>query len=547
MAPSGAIFFVLMSRLSPQPLSSEPAMRPIRTDLVEPLYSIAATRAWEQQSAAQCPPHQLMALAGAAVARLARALVPHARCIWVACGPGNNGGDGLVAATHLHRWAQQQGGLTRVVVTHAWHAAMPADAQWAWQQAHAAGVEWATEAPAAFDLAIDAVFGIGYTRVPQGAVATWMRQLRTTPSPVLCVDVPSGLQADTGAMPTEFGEPSATAAGPRFTLSLLTLKPGLFTAAGRDAAGQVWLDTLQTTPDASLLPTAYLHGTPVPATSASQPHASHKGRYGDVVVLGGQDVSVNGAGMTGAAVLAARAALHAGAGRVLVGLLGTPDSPTAQGAVRWDPVSPGLMFRSASSLLDSTALHTAVVCGCGGGESVAAVLPQVLTTATRLVLDADALNAVAASAPLQALLAQRRERAAFTVLTPHPLEAARLLACSTADVMAQRLQAAQTLSDRWGVVCVLKGSGTVVSAPGKLPRINPTGNAGLATAGSGDVLAGMVGSVLAPPDLSDEQRYQGVLRAVFEHGRVADDWLAADAGHSLSANRLADAVPSLRG
>jgi hydroxyethylthiazole kinase-like uncharacterized protein yjeF len=514
-------------------------MRLIRTDRVEPLYNVAATRAWEQQSAAQCPPHQLMALAGAAVARLARALVPHARCIWVACGPGNNGGDGLVAATHLHRWAQQQGGLTRVVVTHSGHSALPADAQWAWQQARAAGVEWATEAPAAFDLAIDAVFGIGYSRVPQGAEAAWMRQLRATPSPVLCVDVPSGLQADTGAMSAWPSEPMALA-GARFTLSLLTLKPGLFTAAGRDAAGQVWLDTLQTPPDAALLPTAYLHGRPASATVGGQPHASHKGSYGDVVVLGGQDVSVNGAGMTGAAILAARAALHTGAGRVWVGLLGTQ-------SLRWDPVSPGLMFRSTASLLDSTALRTAaVVCGCGGGESVAAVLPKVLTTSTRLVLDADALNAVAASAPLQALLAQRRERVAFTVLTPHPLEAARLLACSTADVMAQRLQAAQAISDRWGVVCVLKGSGTVVSAPGRLPRINPTGNAGLATAGSGDVLAGMLGSVLAPADLSHEQCDEGVLRAVFEHGRVADDWLAAGSGHSLSASRLADALPSLR-
>ncbi|GAO27349.1 carbohydrate kinase [Alicycliphilus sp. B1] len=140
----------------------------------------------------------------------------------------------------------------------------------------------------------------------------------------------------------------------------------------------------------------------------------------------------------------------------------------------------------------------AVVCGCGGGAAVAAVLPQVLREARRLVLDADALNAIAADPQLQRQLL--RERAlrpeSATVLTPHPLEAARLLACDTAAVQADRLAAARALADRFGCTALLKGSGSVVATPGQPPRINPTGNALLATGGTGDVLAGLAG---APP------------------------------------------------
>ena len=503
------------------------------------LYGSAATRQIEEQMASGLPRHTLMSRAGLGVARLAQALQPHAHCIWVACGPGNNGGDGLVAATHLHRWAQSRGGTPHVVVTHLSEndARLPADALDALQAARATGVSFRDEPPANVDLAIDALLGIGALRPLEGRLARCLQMLRESASPVLCVDLPSGLDADTGVLaPLDTMAPAP--AGQRHTLSLLTLKPGLFTGAGRDAAGAVWLDDLGAAPSPAIPVTAWLSGRSADDTLV-RAHASHKGSFGDVLVLGGQDIAVNGAGMTGAAVLAARAALHGGAGRVFVGLLeGNAPQVTA-----WDPACPELMFRRPDLLLEPATLDGAsVVCGCGGGTAVAALLPRILSAARKLVLDADALNAIAADTSLQTLLGFRRGRGQTTVLTPHPLEAARLLGVDTRQVMADRLKAAQTLADHFGACCVLKGSGSVVAAPGAVPIINASGNAALATAGTGDVLAGMIGSTLAPPGLRDEQVRDRVAAAVHQHGWLADHWDDGDGTEALSASRLAARV-----
>jgi ADP-dependent NAD(P)H-hydrate dehydratase / NAD(P)H-hydrate epimerase len=516
-------------------------MRLISPDRREALHNTAATRRLEAASQAALPAHTLMARAGLSVARLARALAPHARCIWVACGPGNNGGDGLVAARHLHQWAQASANGLRVVVTH-WTAdkgeeQLPADARWALKDARAAGVEWATTPPSGFDLAIDAVFGIGQRRAPPPELMDWLQGLQQTPQPVLCVDVPSLLDGDSGALSDGATATPLDTPGPRHTLSLLTLKPGLFTAHGRDLAGEVWFDDLQSGAPAEA-PTAWLAGRPAPRAAQRRPHASHKGSFGDVAVLGGQDLALEGAGMTGAAVLAARAALQAGAGRVFVGLLAGPDD-----AVRWDPVHPELMFRQHRLLLDPAFLQsTALVCGCGGGSAVADVLPQALAAAPRLVLDADALNALASHPASQAALVARRTRGWTTVLTPHPLEAARLLGTDTPAVMADRLGAARTLAERFQVICVLKGSGTVIAAPGQAPLINPTGNAALATAGTGDVLAGMIGSALALPPGDAALTLDRVAQAVFQHGWLADTWDAGERCEGLRAARLAERI-----
>lgn len=517
------------------------SLRQVPGDSLEALYGGAATRRIEQQTAAGLPQHTLMSRAGLAVARLARALAPHARCIWVACGPGNNGGDGLVAAAHLHQWAQERGGTPEVIVTHALQdeARMPTDARQALHAARAAGVPFTPQPPAHFDLAIDALFGIGAQRPLEGPLAQWLGVLRTSALPVLCVDLPSGLDPDTGVL-TALNARAPGPAGPRHTLSLLTLKPGLFTGAGRDACGNVWFDDLgaKTMPDVPA--TAWLAGPP--PSAGARPHISHKGSFGDVLVLGGQGMAVHGAGMTGAAVLAARAALHAGAGRVFVGLLeGDAAHPTY-----WDPVCPELMFRRPERLLESGVLESAsVVCGCGGGTSVAALLPRVLSAAPTLVLDADALNAIAADSALQAQLGHRHGRGWTTVLTPHPLEAARLLNSNTQTVMHDRLRAAQTLADRFGVVCVLKGSGSVLAAPGDAPLINASGNAALATAGTGDVLAGMIGSAIAPAGLSGDRLRDRIAAAVHQHGGLADHWEDDTTTPGLTASRLAERVRNL--
>lgn len=504
-------------------------IRRISASPSEPLHGVDATRAIEQARASTLPPFELMARAGAGVAQLARALAPCATRVWIACGPGNNGGDGLVAARHLHQHARAVAGAPEPVVTlTAPPDTLPADASRALAEALAAGVTLAEQPPASFDLAIDALLGIGARDAPRGTIAAQLGQMHAAGRPVLAVDIPSGLMADTGAY---LGPASHAGATDRHTLSLLTLKPGLFTADGRDLAGTVWFDPLGEPPAAA--PTAILHG-PSPAAHP-RPHAAHKGSQGDVVVIGGQDLRHGGAGMTGAAILAARTALHAGAGRVYVGLLGGEDR------VGWDPLNPELMFRRTGLLTGDHPLlaASAVICGCGGGVAVAEVLPPLLSNSTALVLDADALNRVSEDRPLQALLRQRRGRHQVTVITPHPLEAARLLGSTTAQVMGDRLRAATTLSESLGVICVLKGSGSIVAAPGHTPRINGSGNPALATAGTGDVLAGWIGAALARGMRQPaEDPVDAVLAAVHAHGLCADRWVDQQT-QTLTAGRLA--------
>jgi hydroxyethylthiazole kinase-like uncharacterized protein yjeF len=468
------------------------------------LFNVAGTRAIEAAATASLPPHTLMQRAGLQVARLALAIAPHSSSIWLACGPGNNGGDGLDAAMQLKRW-----GKNAVVTWLGDEARSPVDAMLSLQRARAEGVAFSTEPPEHADLCIDALLGIGAARQPEGRMATWIAHMHNGNAPVLAVDIASALDANTG-----IGEGCVKA---DFTLSLLTLKPGLFTAAGRDASGEIWFDDLGIPADHSgELSSARLPGAPQPA---SRFHASHKGSYGDVAVIGGAT------GMTGAALLAATAALHAGAGRVFTCLL-------ADGAPGLDPAQPELMFRSFESLsLD----HMTVVCGCGAGDAVRQVLARVCSTSARLVLDADALNAIAVDRQFQSLVQARASRALPTILTPHPLEAARLLGTSTAQVQSDRLVAAATLSEKFKCVVVLKGSGTIIAAPGQTSVINTTGNGRLATAGTGDVLAGFTGALLA----AGLPSFQAACEAVFLHGLAADQW---PEGTALTAGTLARSI-----
>jgi len=475
-----------------------------RPDRTLALHGVAASREIEQQAQALLPAHALMRRAGAAVARLALAVAPHAGRVWIAAGPGNNGGDGLDAAIAL-RSAGREVRVTLVGDA----AALPPDAADALQRARSAGVEiGAAGAPAlrANDLAIDALLGIGANRAPHGRIAQAIAELNALPCPVLAVDLPSGLDAQTGQA---LGDACVTAA---HTLALLTLKPGLFTGRGRDAAGEVWFDAIGVD-SAATTPEAWLTGADA-ARAVHRPrlHAQHKGSFGDLAVVGGAP------GMTGAALLAARAAHAAGAGRVYVDLLADDGSATPA----LDAARPELMFRRgwSSGARDAIAGAT-VVCGCGGGDAVRAALPRVLSLAPRLVLDADALNATASDEALQAQLAARAARGHATVITPHPLEAARLLGCTAREVQADRLRAARALAERFGCCVLLKGSGSVVAAPGRVPNINPTGNAALATAGTGDVLAGWIGGLWAE-DGRGESGFEIAAAAAHEHGAAAD-------------------------
>jgi len=488
-----------------------------------PLYNVAASRSIEKRELDRHAVGQLMQRAGRSVARLAVALAPHARRAWIAAGPGGNGGDGLHAAADL-----AARGLSVCVTLCADAARLPTDAQVGLRRAQDAGVGISTELWAGpFDLGVDALLGIGAHRAPEGPIAAAIAALNAVQSPRLAVDIPSGLAADTGAL---LGTAAVQATA---TLSLLTLKPGLFTAAGRDHAGAIWFDDLGAPATAADAPSARLTSPADHAAAAGHRlHAQHKGSFGDVIIVGG------GTGMVGAARLAAHAALAAGAGRTLVSLL---DNRTPTG----DATRPEWLWCSTAWLPGHADLeHATVVCGCGGGDAVRASLPALLTRAARLVLDADALNALAVDEGLETLLRARVARGHATVLTPHPLEAARLLGSTTAEVQRDRLHAAANLARRTGAVVVLKGSGTVITAPQRVPAINSTGNASLASGGTGDVLAGWIGGLWAqaagaPHKDPTDTAFCCAAASAWRHGAAAE-------AHGIEAIRALDLVESMR-
>jgi ADP-dependent NAD(P)H-hydrate dehydratase / NAD(P)H-hydrate epimerase len=472
-----------------------------------PLHDAAQSRRIETAAAATLPPHTLMQRAGLAVARLALAIAPHAERIWIAAGPGNNGGDGLEAAMHLRRAGKSvQASLAGDP------AKLPPDAAASLRRAADAGVgigEGAA-APAGIDLSLDALLGLGATREPEGEVAALVRAINAGSGPRLAIDLPSGLSADTGV-----GHGPLVVRATH-TLALLTLKPGLFTAMGREQAGLLWFDDLGCGAESAQVPPRALLGD-ADAARLLRPrrgHAGHKGGYGDVIAVGGAP------GMSGALTLAARAALAGGAGRVFA-------CPLDRDMRAHDTLAPELMWRQAlwhdepSTWRDAT-----VVCGCGGGDAVREPLPVLLSRSARLVLDADALNAIAADTALQSLLTARASRGLATVITPHPLEAARLLSLPSAErIQANRLAAAQSLAQRFECTVLLKGSGTVIAAQRRTPVINPTGNARLSGAGTGDVLAGWLA---------------GLWSASAATGTIADGFVAARGAaywHGAAASR----------
>jgi hydroxyethylthiazole kinase-like uncharacterized protein yjeF len=306
------------------------------------------------------------------------------------------------------------------------------------------------------------------------------------------------------------------------TITFIGDKPGLHTCAGRDHAGQVVVAALGIDPALFPSPQAQL-ATPALFRHCMRPraHASHKGSFGDVANVGGAH------GMAGAPMLAARAALPAGAGRVFVAAIDP--------GLLVDPVQPEIMYRDAAGF-DGTKRTLVLGPGMGGSSVAMRVLGAALDGDSPLVIDADALNLIAASAGLQARLMRHRPCA---ILTPHPLEAARLLGVTAALVQQDRLAAARELAERLQSVVVLKGSGTVTARPDGMVAINPTGNPGLATGGTGDVLAGLVGSLMA----QGWPAWEAALGAVWLHGAAANRLVAAGIGPiGLTAGELPPAI-----
>ena len=434
---------------------------------------------------------------GLVVAHFAMAVAPHAQHIWIVCGSGRSGKSGYSAARYLQKWGKQP------VVTRCPGGHQDQEATWETQDwAEKSEIEFSDTAPDTYDLCIDALIGIDQTEDHSLHVLALIRLINSGKSPVLAVDVPAGLNAETG-------ENSSPCVRADFTLCLGTLNIGLFTAGGRDACGEIWFNELGVKQPETAI--AHLIPAPIPTPRA---HQSHKGSYGDVGIVGG------GTGMVGAAMLAATGALYGGAGRIFVGLLNRSNRQP-------DFYQPELMFRQ---LQDIEFEHSTIVAGCGGGKEIQEQLDAIIRRSSRLVLDADALNSIAQAPQLQHLVAQRR--AGTTVMTPHPLEAARLMALSCVQVQANRITVAQALADRFACTVVLKGSGTIVAAPQRTPGVNLTGNARLASAGTGDVLAGFIGARIA----AGGDVFAETCNAVYLHGRVADTW---NSQGRLTALRLA--------
>ncbi|WDD93897.1 NAD(P)H-hydrate dehydratase [Burkholderia sp. FERM BP-3421] len=495
-----------------------------------PLLAVAELRAIEAWADAALPPHALMQRAGDAAAHwLAARVGDDPRPVWFAAGPGNNGGDALIAAAQLQRLGIDTEVCMPVEVR-------PADARWALACARDAGVALGATPPASFDAygwLVDGLFGIGLARPLDGGFAALAERLAARArrdGRVLALDTPSGLDSDTGM---RVGDGPAVAA--THTLSLIAAKPGLYMGEGRDLAGLIEVASLGL--DAPAAPATRLNAPALFADALpARAFASHKGSYGSVAIVGGDT------GMAGAPILAARAALYAGAGKVHVGFVGA-------GAPAYDPPHPELMLHPADALPTAALSALAIGCGLGTGVHGAAALRAALALDLPLLLDADALNLIAADADLAATLVARGEageadgathRAA--ILTPHPLEAARLLGVDTATVQRDRIAAARALARRFGAVVVLKGAGTVICAPDGETTINPTGSAALATGGTGDVLGGLIAALAA-------QRLPCLAAAragVYLHGLAADCLVARGAGPAgLTAGELAPMVRSL--
>lgn len=456
-----------------------------------PLYSVAEIRDIEHAAAARLPAGTLMQRAGQAAADCALGMLGGGYVL-VLAGPGNNGGDALEAAANL-----VLAGIDVSVLHLAGSATVAPETAHALERARASGAEFIDTLPQerGWGLVIDGLFGIGLARPLEGAARELVQALNRVGGPVLALDVPSGLDADTGAL---IG-PHGVALRAVQTITFIADKPGLHTFAGRDYAGEVIVAALgiESLPQASA-------GLNDPERFAAQLtprlHDSHKGSFGDVAIVGGA------AGMMGAAVLAARGALFTGAGRVFVASL---DPGPA-----YDSVQSEIMFRSAA---DYNGSNSTLVLGPGMGDSAGAIraLVKALDGPSPLVLDADALNLVAASPDLQGHLSAR---SAPVIMTPHPLEAARLLGVTAGVVQGDRLAAAREIAARFGAVVVLKGSGSVIADKDGLAMINPTGNPGLASGGTGDVLAGVCGSLLA----QGWPAWEAALGAVWMHGAAAD-------------------------
>jgi hydroxyethylthiazole kinase-like uncharacterized protein yjeF len=469
------------------------------------LYSTAQVRALDAYAIAHgTDGYTLMKRAGEAALRALRSRWPKALQLTVVAGGGNNGGDGYVLA----RFAQAAG-LSATVLAVTAPEQLRGDARSAWQDFRASGgqvLAYSAALLAEADVIVDALLGTGLTSNVRPPIAEAIAAINACARPVLSLDLPSGLNADSGA-------PMGAAVRADCTISFVALKTGLFLGDGPEYAGRLLFDDLEVMVPAEARFTAVLERIgegEIARALPSRRRQANKGDFGRVLIVGG------GAGMPGAVRLAGESCLRVGAGLVTVATARENHSTIAVGR-------PELIVHAVDRPEELDALLrpadvVAIGPGLGRSDWAQALLARTLACGKHLVIDADALN----------LLAEQRLVApAGSVLTPHPGEAARLLQIGTDAVQADRPAALHALTLRHpGAVIVLKGAGTLIGVthhdmPGPMPAICERGNPGMAAAGMGDVLTGAIAGIL---------------------GQCGDPWLAARAGvmaHALAGDDLA--------
>jgi NAD(P)H-hydrate epimerase len=481
------------------------------------------------------PSDTLMENAGRAVADQLLRELPEGASVSIVCGRGNNGGDGLVAARHLHH---RDVDVCVILLGEAGN--LSGDAAVNLERACQVGVPLADQEwhPPTRGVVVDAIFGTGLSRDVEGVEADWIRRINACRADargavqVVSVDLPSGLCGDTGAV-------LGTCIEADVTVALALPKLGLTLEPGRSAAGRILVANIgiddpppNQLPRAELWTRAYA-GSLLPA----RPAAGHKGSFGHALIVAGSE------GKTGAAALAAEGAARAGVGLVTIacpaGLNDILEIKCTEAMTAPVADTPERAFASsaAESILALAATRDALGIGPGIGcseETQALVLALTKRLELPLVVDADGL------VPFAREPDWLREREAPTVLTPHPGEAARLLGIEADEINRDRPAAARELAMRFGSIVVLKGAASVIAAPDGRIAINPTGGPALATGGTGDVLLGMVAGLLA----QGLDAFEAAALAVFVHGAAADRLAQRAGAVGHLAGEIAREIPA---
>lgn len=488
------------------------------TSLPLRLYTAAQSRAVDRCAIEEhgLPGPLLMARAARTAFELLLEREPEPELLQVLCGPGNNGGDGLLLAV----LAQGRGIPVRVLLVGG--ESRSDDARAAAEKARSSGLELRPFEAAALDphgVVVDAMLGTGISGAPRAAFAEAIDAVNALGVPVLALDVPSGVNSDTG-------HAEGPAIRATWTISFITAKAGLFTGDGAALAGERTLNDLAVPLEAYAVAgpaISVLDRESLISAMPSRAAGAHKGDFGRCLLVGGDD------GMGGAIILAAEAALRTGVG-------------LARAATRAAHIPPLLARRPEcmvaavdhrNHLLPLLDWPSAVVIGPGLGQAPwgEQMLHGVMASGRPLVVDADALNLLAADA---------RPLPDGSIITPHPGEAARLLGCNSDEIQANRFAAATSLAQRFNAVVVLKGQGTIVATADQ-SMLCAAGNPGMASGGMGDVLSGILGSLLAQGLPAWDAARLGTLL----HSEAADRAAAEQGMASLLASDLFPALAEL--